>query len=266
MMLRTAIAFFALAVVLPAATVRLYLKDGTYHNVREYQKQADRVRYYSTERSDWEEIPLELVDLKRTEQEISAHDKERHEQAKLIDDEEKAERAAKRIIESIPYAAGVFQLEGDKPITLKSAESKVVTNKRRSVLKAMSPIPIVSGKATVEIDGITSPMKLPAGEPEFYIRLSADERFVIARLERTKTSRIVQHWDIIPVTKEVMDKTDEVEIFRQQLADGLYKIWPTKPMEPGEYAVVEYTEGKGNPQVWDFTLSPGSTPVSQSKP
>ena len=53
-----------------AANVRLYLKDGTYHVVREYQTQPDRVRYYSIERGDWEELPLEMVDLKRTEAEI----------------------------------------------------------------------------------------------------------------------------------------------------------------------------------------------------
>src|SRR4051794_23985075 len=129
MMTRAVLVFFALALALPAATIRLYLKDGSYHSVREYQKLNDRVRYYSTERSDWEEIPLELVDLKRTEKEVAERDKERHEQTKLMDAEEKADRAAKRIIEAIPYEAGVFQLDGEKPITLKAAESKVVTNK-----------------------------------------------------------------------------------------------------------------------------------------
>ena len=44
-----------------AATQRLYLKDGTYHMVREYKVQKDRVSYYSTERGDWEELPLELI-------------------------------------------------------------------------------------------------------------------------------------------------------------------------------------------------------------
>ena len=73
MMLRIVIALAVLAVVaLPAASIRLYLKDGTYHSVREYQTQGDRVRYYSTERSDWEEIPVELVYLKRTESEVAA--------------------------------------------------------------------------------------------------------------------------------------------------------------------------------------------------
>ena len=43
--------------LLERATVRLYMKDGTYHNVREYEKKGDRIRYYSTERSEWEEIP-----------------------------------------------------------------------------------------------------------------------------------------------------------------------------------------------------------------
>ena len=52
-----------------AATVRLYLKDGTHHSVREFKTEGDRVRYFSTERGEWEEIPLELIDLKKTEAE-----------------------------------------------------------------------------------------------------------------------------------------------------------------------------------------------------
>ena len=27
-----------------------------------------------------------------------------------------------------------------------------------------------------------------------------------------------------------------------------------KPMDPGEYAVIEYTPGKTNMQVWDFAI------------
>jgi hypothetical protein len=65
-----------------AANVKLYLKDGGYHVVREYQVQTDRVHFYSVERSQWEDIPLDLVDLKRTESEAADR------KAKL--DEEKA--------------------------------------------------------------------------------------------------------------------------------------------------------------------------------
>jgi hypothetical protein len=253
-MLRVLCLLFVAALALPAATVRLYLKDGTYHSVREYQKKGDRVRYFSTERGDWEEIPLDLVDLKKTEGEITRRSEERKEDAKLQDAEEKAERAQRNEIERIPWEPGVFKVDGDKVTTLKLAESKVVNNRRRSILKAMSPIPIVSGKATVELDGLTAAVSVAPGQPEFYIRLAAEERFAIIRLTRAKTSRIVQKWNIIPVTKEIVEETDVIETFKQQLADGLYKVWPTKPLTTGEYAVVEYTEGKGNIQVWDFSV------------
>ncbi len=50
--------------------IRLYLTDGDFQAARDdYQVLSDRVRYYSTERSDWEEIPVELVDLDRTKKE-----------------------------------------------------------------------------------------------------------------------------------------------------------------------------------------------------
>jgi hypothetical protein len=57
---------------------------------------------------------------------------------------------------------------------------------------------------------------------------------------------------IVPVTKETIEEQKEVEVFRQQLAPAVYKIWPVEPLEPGEYAVVQFTQDRMNVQVWDF--------------
>ena len=32
------------------------------------------------------------------------------------------------------------------------------------------------------------------------------------------------------------------------------QFWPQEKLEPGEYAVVEFTDGKVNMQVWDFAI------------
>lgn len=254
-MFRAFLLTLASAALLFAASQKLYLKDGSFHMVREYQVQSDRVRYYSTERGDWEELPLDLVDLKRTEEEVKEKTEARTKEAAELDAEDKAEREQQREIERIPVETGVFIVDGEKVQVLKQAEVKSVTNKRRSVLKAMSPIPIVAGKSTAEVDGPTSPNKVTGNRPEFYFRLMNEERFGIVRLKPSKTGRIVQTWNILPVVKEIQEEMDTVEVFRKQIADGLYKIWPTKELEPGEYAVIEYTEGKGNLTAWDFTLT-----------
>ena len=78
-----------------AANVRLYLKDGDYQMVREYKVEGDRVRFFSTERNGWEEIPLELVDLKKTERDAAAKAAAAEEAAqaeKAEDDAIKADR------------------------------------------------------------------------------------------------------------------------------------------------------------------------------
>jgi hypothetical protein len=254
-MFRRMILVLAAASVLLAANVRLHLKDGSYHIVREYKVLEDRVRYYSVERGDWEEIPLELIDLKKTESEISSRKEALKKDAAIMAAEEKAEREQERELSRIPQEPGVYLVDGDQLRTIPHAESKVVNNKRRSILKAITPIPILSGKASVELDGANSKNVVTSARPEFYIRLSAEERFGIAKLIPNKDTRIVQKWDIIPVTKEIMETMESVDVFRRQLDDALYKIWPEKPLEPGEYAVVQYTEGKGNLQVWDFRLA-----------
>ena len=84
----------------------------------------------------------------------------------------------------------------------------------------------------------------PIASPEFYIRLSDEERFGIVRMGEHKGNRVVEKLTIEPVIKETTQEPDLVEMFRQQVADGLFKIWPQKPLDPGEYAVVEYTEGE----------------------
>ena len=78
------------------------------------------------------------------------------------------------------------------------------------------------------------------------------------RLGEHKGNRVVEKLTIVPVSKETMEEPQMVDTFRKQFADGLFKIWPEKPLEPGEYAVVEYTDGKVNMQVWDFFVAPGT--------
>ncbi len=80
----------ALACAAWAANVKLYLKDGGYQLVREYQVQSDRVRFYSVERSEWEEMPLDLVDLKRTEAESATRQAAEKNDAKLVTEERQA--------------------------------------------------------------------------------------------------------------------------------------------------------------------------------
>jgi hypothetical protein len=251
---RALLACLLCAAALYGATVRLYLKDGSFHLVREYQKTADRVRYFSSERGDWEEIPLSLVDLKRTEEEIRAKADAEKNDAAAFDAEEKVEREQRREIEKIPYEPGAYQGIGDTVKPLKQGEMKVVQNKRRRILKAITPIPMVAGKQTIELDGNTSAYTVDNDRPEFYIRLAAEERFGILKLQPTKETRIVQTWNIAPVTNEIFEEMEEIPVFKKQFAEGLYKIWPTKPLLPGEYGVVEFTQGKGNVQIWDFSV------------
>ena len=244
--------------LLSAANIKLFLKDGTYQLAREYKVEGDRVSYLSVDRGEWEEIPVSLVDLEKTQAVIKQREEEAREEKLSIKEEEKALKEAAREVQRVPKEDGVYLVDGDKVTPVKVGESKIVTNKRRSVLKALSPLPMVTGKATVELDGPHSSTGTANREPEFYIRLSADERFGIIRMGEHKGNRVVEKLTIIPVTKETVEEPDLVETFRKQVGDQVYKIWPAKPLDPGEYAVVEYTEGKVNMQVWDFFVAPGT--------
>jgi hypothetical protein len=254
-MFRLAVTLFLFAATLFGATQRLYLKDGDYQLVREYQIQQDRVRYYSTERGDWEEIPLELVDLDRTRKEAAEQQAVIQQDAKVQAEEDAAVRAAREEVERVPVEPGIYYIHGDKLEPVKLAEPKIAKDTKRTVLKILSPLPL-PGKSTIELDGTVSPNKVDGREPQFYFRLSEEERFGIAKLTPKKDSRVVENVSVMTVQKEriVDEQVQIVPTFKKQAADLLYKIWPEKPLEPGEYALIQYTEGKMNPQIWDFSV------------
>ena len=105
------------------------------------------------------------------------------------------------------------------------AKSKIHNDKRRTVLQVLSPIPAVSGKSTLELDGLHAPTTIINPEQEFYIQLSAEERFGIVKLTPGKGIRLVEKITVIPVTKEVVEEPIEVQVFRKQMTqDGLYKL------------------------------------------
>lgn len=254
-MRRFLLVFLVLAGAVWAVNIKLYLKDGTFQVAREYKVEADRVRFYSIERSDWEEIPLTMVDLKRTETEAAEHQAELEKDAKVLSAEEDARREVEKEVHRIPQDAGVYWLDGDKTRVMTAAEASVKTNKGRSILKAISPVPMVSGKGTLEIPDAHSKNVFTNPDQEFYIQLSQLERFGIARLKPKGAVRIVENLTFLPVVKETEEEVDLVPTFEKQLTDdNLYKVWPRESLPPGEYAVVQFTDGKLNIQIWDFAI------------
>ena len=244
-----------LALAAGAANVKLYMTDGTFHLVREYQVQTDRVRYYSVERSDWEEIPLDMVDLKRTESEVVERKAALEKEEKVVAEEDAAERAVKKEVSRIPQDPGVYWLDGKETKVLKAGEVTVHSNKGRAILQKLSPIPMITGKATLEMAGAHSANIFTDPQQEFFIQLSAPEGFGIVKITTKGALRIVENLVYNPIDKTMVEEErTSVPILHRQLGDDLYKIWARDPLEPGEYAVVQYTEGEVNIQVFDFAI------------
>jgi hypothetical protein len=237
-------------------TLKLYLKDGEYHSVREYKLEGDRVRYFSTERGEWEEIPVSLVDLNKTRREQRAGNDRSASDQRATQEEERAERDQQREIASIPMEPGAYYKVGERIEPLPSADYQVVTDKKRRTLQMLSPVPLIPGKATVVIKGERSRYSVDDERPSFYMRLAKEERFGIIRLAPRKDFRVVENISIVPVAKQAIEERKRMETFEQELASGLYRIWPEKPLTPGEYALIEFSEKEDVDDVellvWDF--------------
>lgn len=255
-----------LFVVLPstAEAAKLYLASGMEIPVREYEVIDDRVRYYSTERSQWEEIPLRLVDLEKTER-TAEREAKRLEALRAESRAERiAERKARTELHNVPIEEGVYHYLDDKATWVPQTEVSVDKSTKRGIFKVLAPIPIVAGKNTLFITEAQSRYVVNEARPIFFVRQLNLARFGIVKVEpeTKKDRRVVQIINVVPQTKELHEEQEEVKVFRQQLASGVYRVWPVADLEPGEYAVIDYTPGEGDLRVWDFSVQPGAAEPS----
>jgi hypothetical protein len=175
---------------------RLVLKDGSYQVVTKYQKVGDRVRYFSAERGQWEEIPQNLVDWTATTQWAKDHAPGAHApeaettqapvspanpEAAEIDKEEQAERARTPEVMPglrLPDEEGIWALDTfhDQPelVALTQNTGGVNHEVGHNILRATLN-PLGGTQQRIQIPGADSKVKLHVNDPAFYVSLTATD-------------------------------------------------------------------------------------------
>lgn len=290
-------AIFALLLALPLAAQqesphRLILKDGSYQLVTKYEVKGDRVRYYSSEREEWEELPNALVDWSATdkfekERAAAASTPEAVQVDKEIEHEREMEEAERPQVAPglrLPMESGVYLLDsfqGEPQIVEINQTAGDVNRNTKGNIFHGAINPVSSLKQTVELDGSHAPVQSHVDVPTFYIKIDETaeqpdspaasarpaqpqqpqkatvpyDRFRILRVEVKGNKRIVG--DIKrQVTGKVSREQHEIKSTITDIRGGWLKLTPTENLAPGEYALVEMTEKEAmNLYIWDFGVN-----------
>jgi hypothetical protein len=258
---------------------KLVLKDGSYQLIRNYEIQGDRVRYYSLERDDWEEIPASMVDWDATKKAEAAEDKSNAailEKAKIQEAEASMEPPLE-VDASLPIAPGIFLPEGEGMFALEGktikriaqAGSAMETDKKTVLKQVLSPIPIIPSKHNLDLPGARAAVRLTSAEPEFYLREVQTDPERDSALERTgrqsvsgpevalMRAKIKGNKRVLESIRsffgqEVSQERDEIAIQRWEVAPDVYRFTLSTPLPPGEYALAEILSDGINLFVWDF--------------
>jgi len=266
-----------------AQTKRLILKDGSYQLATKWETKADRVRYFSAERNEWEEIPNSLVDWDATNQ----YEKDRtagkmSPEAIELDKQIEAERQENELKSPhvapglrLPPEGGVYALDTylnlPELLALDQTSGEVNRHVAHNVLRAAIN-PVAASKHTIELPGPSSKIQVHASLPAIYINLDASaeediasktpaaelpwDRFRIVRAQVKGDKRIVG-----AIKTAVYGKVNQEQVAipanAEQLGEGWIKLTPKAPLEPGEYALAEMLGKQGmNSYVWDFGVHP----------
>jgi hypothetical protein len=269
---------------------RLILKDGSYQLATKWEKKADRVRFFSAERSDWEEIPNTLVDWDATDK----YEKDRAAgkpapEAVVLDKELEAERQADEAKSPhvapglrLPDEGGVVLLDNyqNKPelVQLEQNGGEVNKNMKGNILRAAIN-PIASAKQTIELPGLHAKIQAHATLPAIYVNVEQQDQGVDASIQGSqKAQQPEQPWDRfriirvdskqgkrivgdikIAVYGKVSQNQKLVPITAEKLTGGWVKVTPTTALASGEYAVAEMLGKEGmNLFVWDFGVNPSA--------
>lgn len=267
----------AIAVPLPKGK-KLFLTDGSFQIVREYQREGDRVRYYSVERSSWEEIPASLVDWAATQKSDAELDAQQKELAKQIAESEKAARFAGLDVDTsfevrpsvfLPDDVGFYVLDGNKIAPMQQEKAEAHTEKGRAVAKIVTGMPLISGKQDVEIPGKQAKLRIHTGDAEFYFR-TADKREPHLTLLRATVKGEKRAVEVITTNMvgQQSFKHQGVSLLQWDAARGLYRYTVDHPLDAGEYAIIETTQTEGQSMfLWTFGVdAPGDVQPAGEKP
>ncbi len=249
---------------------KLILKDGSIQLIQSYEVRGDRVRYYSVERSQWEEIPWALVDwgaTRNAEKEEASKDQVLVEKAHT---EEAARRAAPVDIDAsievmpgtfLPPGEGVFVLDGKAVLPLSQAEADEKLSKGHLLKQVLVPIPIVPTRRTVSLRGNRAALRISHSQPEFYMRTTdaREPRLDLIRAKVHGDKRQVENVDVLFTMQT--EKRESLSLQLWQLAKGVYRFTLGQPLGPGEYVLAETVQGEGmNLYVWDFGIDAAAPP------
>jgi hypothetical protein len=270
---------------LPRGT-KLMLMDGSYQVVREYQRNGDRVRYFSLERGDWEEMPASMVDWDATAKAsadaaktseallLKVHKQEEAKRMDNVTDVDASLLVAPGLF--LPQGEGMFVLEGKSIQLLTQADSQIKTDKKREIERVLSPVQIVPGRKHMEIPGAHATLRLRTSGPEFYLREVPSDpehdskvrkstrpgddgpEVVLLRAKPTRNGR--QFETISSLFGEEMSRdVNALSIQRWEVAPRVYRFTMAEPLPPGEYVLTELLPDGLNMYVWDFGVGePGA--------
>jgi len=254
-------------------TTRLVLKDGSYQLASKWEVNGDRVRYFSTERHEWEELPFSMVDWPATNSFEQQRESQRNLELKQPEDEADSESQPDRFSIApglhLPSSGGVYLLDSYKEepqlAELGQTNGEISRQTGHSILRgAFSPL---SSSKTIELKGEHAAVQSHILQPMIFLDLGGDpeapplplaERFRIARLEPKKDVRILGSVKVA-ITGRVSQQEIYLPATVEQVAGGWIRLRPSQPLSPGEYAVVEMLDAKTmNLYVWDFGVNPSS--------
>lgn len=245
--------------------VKLYLKDGTYQLVKSYEIKRDRVRYYSVERSDWEEIPTTLVDLDATHR---AEKEEKAQQAREVQEAKELEQkhiSLQAVANGYLVAPGIrlpndqdiFAFDGSRIIPLAQSDAGMVRDRKRMALNMAVPAPLLKRQSFVVLAGPKAPVRVHSVQPAFYAQFpdATAASLQLIPIKSTKEDRVVEKVDVGRKGKPTESRVS-IPLRRTQVAPGIYKLDLQQPLAPGEYAFAEVKDDKINMDVWDFGIDP----------
>lgn len=250
-----------IAIALPAgAAIKLYLKDGSYQLVKSYKIEGDRVRYYSTERSDWEEIPVSLVDFTKT-QLVESQTQQANQ--KLLREAEETGKNTYQLPANtglliapgvrLPAEDGIYAYAGLRVVALIQTQASLARDRRRAALNMALPGPILKSRSLAVLPGPAAGVRLLNRNPVFYVKLPNSGDIELLRVKTRKRDRVVESIEA-RFSSHATESRSVIPVKRTAVAPGVIRLKPLNPLAPGEYALGEVENDKLNLAVWDFGI------------